>query len=155
MNQLWNRWSAYLEVPITKKPRIRYGEYPAHLDPENGEWVDRYYVYPELQERASRSSRWAIKHGFIHRGTCCECGGDVRMNAHHDSYALFWMIRWLCGACHGAMHKEWRYDRGHTSQRGQCLGLIIWQCERNMTTWMPVCVLPEFIEDIRAIGMCL
>jgi ribosomal protein S27AE len=149
------QWSGYFAVPIVKQPRIRYGEYPQHLDPTVSHWIDRYYVYPELQERAARSARWAIKHGYIQRDTCCQCGGDVKMNAHHDSYALFWMIRWLCYECHMEMHKGWRYDRDHTSQREQCLGLIIWQCEKNLTTWMPVAPVPEFIEDIQAIGMCL
>lgn len=47
----------------------------------------------------------AIRDGKLERGTeCYFCGGDERLQAHHEDYQHYLDIVWLCASCHGKLH---------------------------------------------------
>src|SRR4029077_2080005 len=142
-------WYIAPRPAFTKKPRIRYGEYPMQTDTESREWIDRYYVYPELQHRASLMAKRAVRKGFIHKRSCQLCGGQDRLTAHHETYLLNpLLIIWLCFGCHLDLHKWKRYLRDHSSMTVPVVGVILSECFPNLTLEWPVSVIPEFLEHI-------
>ena len=50
----------------------------------------------------------AIRDGKLFVESCCDCGSEDRVHAHHDDYAKPLNIRWLC-AVH---HSQWHRDNG-------------------------------------------
>jgi hypothetical protein len=139
-------WYIAPKPKFIKKPRIRYGEYPQHLDPESKDWIDRFYVYPELQKNAAKLANKAVRKGFIAKRSCQLCGSDKGLTAHHETYLLNpLLVIWLCHECHMDLHKWKRYLRDHSSMTLPVVGI---ECLPNLTLEWPVSVIPEFIEHI-------
>lgn len=64
-----------------------------------------YAKYPE--KRAARV--WvnnAIRDGRLLRQPCEVCGATSPIQAHHDDYSKFDVVRWLCTEHHHAFHNQ-------------------------------------------------
>jgi ribosomal protein S27AE len=49
----------------------------------------------------------ALRDGKIERQPCQRCS-NPRSHAHHKDYSKPLKVRWLCAACHSALHKRER-----------------------------------------------
>lgn len=61
----------------------------------------------ELRRAAYRGYRRALAWGIVRPPARCETckRGDVKLHAHHEDYAAFWRVEYLCPACHRARHR--------------------------------------------------
>lgn len=49
----------------------------------------------------------AVRDGLFEKPQwCTECGGDGRIEAHHDDYRHPLKVRWLCRSCHRQWHEK-------------------------------------------------
>ena len=65
----------------------------------------KYCANNPRKRKAHSAVSNAIRDGKLERGTECEvCKATEKLHAHHDDYAKFLDIRWLCVACHKAWH---------------------------------------------------
>jgi hypothetical protein len=59
------------------------------------------------KRRARRKLQWAVEVGTVVKPTTCSsCGGEGRIEAHHDDYTKPYDVLWLCVGCHRRMHME-------------------------------------------------
>jgi hypothetical protein len=78
-------------------------EYQKSLRASIKRWADRN---PE-KKLAQNLANNAVRDGRLTRKTECEeCGGDYRVQKHHDDYAKPLEVRWLCTTCHGKHHRK-------------------------------------------------
>lgn len=64
-------------------------------------------ITPKQKERARRKARYAIRKGELDRPDRCEgCGGDGRIEAHHDDYEKPLDVEFLCRKCHHYLHSR-------------------------------------------------
>lgn len=57
--------------------------------------------------KAHANVRKALRDGILKRGKCEVCG-SLRVDAHHDDYALPLAVRWRCRKHHQQLHAELR-----------------------------------------------
>ena len=60
--------------------------------------------YPKKHE-AHKAASTAIRNKSLAKESCEVCG-DVNVYAHHDDYAKYLNVRWLCDFHHREWHKE-------------------------------------------------
>lgn len=63
--------------------------------------------------------RRAIERGALTPQSCCVCGSDHYVVAHHEDYSKPNVIAWLCKRCHVKRHRElgWGYVSREGSQK--------------------------------------
>lgn len=49
----------------------------------------------------------AIEAGILKKPTGCEiCGGEGRINGHHENYSYPLKVLWICSSCHKKIHND-------------------------------------------------
>jgi len=58
------------------------------------------------KRRANHMVNNAVRDGKLCKpGACQICGSGGRIHGHHDDYSKPLEVRWVCPACHSAIHK--------------------------------------------------
>jgi hypothetical protein len=76
----------------------------------------KYYRNPANRHKdyARSAVNTALENGRLSRGLSCEsCGETTDLEAHHEDYSKPLVVKWLCVACHRAVHRKTHCLRGH------------------------------------------
>lgn len=72
------------------------------INEQNKRWKLSHKEHQKIYNKVYRK----VKRGTLARPNKCSCCGDqgVRIEGHHDNYALRYNLLWLCRACHVSIH---------------------------------------------------
>jgi len=68
---------------------------------------NKWEIRNPIKKKASNTVNNAVRDGKLTKPDVCEvCNlSAIKLNGHHDDYALPLIVRWLCNKCHVAWHK--------------------------------------------------
>jgi len=89
----------------TPEQRARVAAYGAKWMRENPGKAREYEARSREKRRANHIVNNAVRAGRLEKPKECEnCGRRGRLDGHHDDYEKPLEVRWLCRACHAAVH---------------------------------------------------
>lgn len=105
-------WCSAMFVPLRVQVRTGKGKYCSrkcfYASRRGGPLPETWSSPPHTFEQMKAAHRFVnngITLGHFSRGSCCQkCGGDYKIEAHHEDYSAFNVIFWLCAKCHHQSH---------------------------------------------------
>ena len=96
------------DVRENRQAKIEYyREYDKARGNRQGAAYQKWYrAKNPMRARAHRMVAYHVRAGNMTAKPCENCGSEERPHAHHDDYSKPLDVRWLCPACHAAVHPK-------------------------------------------------